>query len=296
MDFQIRLAAFQWLAQQAMLYDDEVLPRKVLEEGFVYQGKRITLVGPKGIWKPREMDLPLSITTTSKSPYNDQITKDNFINYRYRGSDPSHSDNAGLREAMSKQVPLIYFLSVAKGKYIATWPSYIVGDNIEKLTFTIAVDEARYITDQEFRDPQEAYLRRSYLTSTIKTRLHQRSFRERVLLAYQNQCTLCRLRHRELLDAAHIIPDSDELGDPAIQNGLSLCKIHHAAFDSNIIGITPDYIIKIRRDILEEIDGPMLKYGIQSLENQKIILPSHKRYWPDKERLDERYELFRKAI
>jgi len=77
---------------------------------------------------------------------------------------------------------------------------------------------------------------------------------------------------------------------------LSLCKIHHAAFDNNIIGITPDYIIKIRRDILEEIDGPMLKYGIQSLENQKIILPSHKRDWPDKDRLDQRYERFKNVV
>jgi len=217
-------------------------------------------------------------------------------NYRYRGNDPYHTDNSSLREAMNKQVPSIYFLAIAKGKYIATWPSFIVGDNIDTLTFTVAVDEARYLTSVEVQDPEEAYVRRSYLTSTIKTRLHQRSFREKVLAAYQNQCTLCRLRHRELLDAAHIIPDSEESGQPIIQNGLSLCKIHHAAFDNNIIGITPDYIIKIRRDILEEVDGPMLKFGIQSLENQKIILPSHKTDWPDRDRLDQRYNRFKNVV
>jgi putative restriction endonuclease len=296
MDHQIRLAAFQWLEHQTMLYYDEVLPRRLLEEGFIFEGKRITLIGPKGIWKPRCMNLPLSITTISESPYDDEITRDNFINYRYRGNDPYHPDNSGLREAMNKQVPIVYFLAIAKGKYIATWPSFIVGDNIEKLTFIVAVDEARYLTSEEVQDPKEAYARRSYLTSTIKTRLHQRSFREKVLAAYQNQCTLCRLRHKELLDAAHIIPDSEELGQPVIQNGLSLCKIHHAAFDNNIIGITPDYIIKIRRDILEEIDGPILKYGIQSLENQKIILPSHKRDCPDRDRLDKRYERFKNVV
>ncbi|MFO7852639.1 MAG: HNH endonuclease [Bacteroidota bacterium] len=296
MDNHIRLAAFQWLEQQVMLFEDEILPRNVLEEGFIYQGKRITLMGPKGIWKPKSIELPISITTTSESPYKDEITKDNFINYRYRGNDPHHSDNLGLREAMNKQVPLIYFLAIAKGKYLAAWPSYIVGDNIEKLTFIVAVDEARYLTEEELQDQKEVYVRRSYLTSTIKTRLHQRSFREKVLTAYQNQCALCRLRHRELLDAAHIIPDPEELGQPIIQNGLSLCKIHHAAFDNNIIGITPDYIIKIRGDILEEIDGPMLKYGIQSLEDKKIILPSHKKHWPDRDRLDQRYEIFRNAV
>jgi len=126
--------------------------------------------------------------------------------------------------------------------------------------------------------------------------LHQRSFRERVIAAYQNQCALCKLRHIELLDAAHILADKEEKGDPIISNGLSLCKIHHAAFDQNIIGINSDYIIKVRGDILEEIDGPMLKHGIQSLENQQIHLPNHKRDWPDKYRLEERFDLFLKAV
>jgi len=75
-----------------------------------------------------------------------------------------------------------------------------------------------------------------------------------------------------------------------------LCKIHHAAFDQNILGINPDYIIKVRKDILEEIDGPMLKYGIQSLENQAIYLPYNKNNWPDKFRLEERFDLFLKAV
>jgi putative restriction endonuclease len=79
---------------------------------------------------------------------------------------------------------------------------------------------------------------------------------------------------------------------PIVQNGLSLCKIHHAAFDKNILGITPDYIIKVREDVLEEIDGPMLKYGLQSLENNKIILPRNKNFWPDRDRLAMRFEQF----
>ena len=125
--------------------------------------------------------------------------------------------------------------------------------------------------------------------------MHQRSFRERVLAAYQNHCTLCNLRHIELLDAAHIIGDREEMGDPHIQNGLALCKIHHAAFDQNILGIDPDYKIKVRHDILQETDGPMLKYGIQLLENTSLILPKDKRNYPDKVRLSTRFEQFLKA-
>ena len=50
------------------------------------------------------------------------------------------------------------------------------------------------------------------MTAT-KQRLHQSTFREMVISAYNNKCSLCELKHRELLDAAHIIPDAEEYGD-----------------------------------------------------------------------------------
>jgi putative restriction endonuclease len=134
--------------------------------------------------------------------------------------------------------------------------------------------------------------RRAYVTSTVKRRLHQRGFRERVIAAYQSQCTFCQLKHAELLDAAHIIPDKDAQGIPSVNNGLALCKIHHAAFDQHIIGVTPDYQIKVKEVILREKDGPMLKHGIQELQDQKLILPRSKKAWPKQEFLDVRYQEF----
>jgi putative restriction endonuclease len=116
-----------------------------------------------------------------------------------------------------------------------------------------------------------------------------------VLAAYNSRCCLCRLNHSELLDAAHIIPDTEPEGNPIVPNGLTLCKIHHKAFDVNIIGISPNYNIHIREDILHEIDGPMLKHGIQELNNRKIILPNSKKDYPDRDRLGWRYEKFLKV-
>jgi putative restriction endonuclease len=131
---------------------------------------------------------------------------------------------------------------------------------------------------------------------TVKLRLHQRTFRERVLEAYREQCALCRLHHRELLDAAHIIPDSDPMGEPHVTNGLSLCKLHHAAFDGNFIGIRPDYIIEVRPDLLKEKDGPMLKHGLQGMHENRIILPRSASLHPDQGLLEQRYALFKKAV
>ena len=71
MDDQIRLAAFNWLGKQIEVYGD-TLPRKILEEGYDYFGQKIRLMGPKGIWKPKQMDLPISITTIIDGPYDDK--------------------------------------------------------------------------------------------------------------------------------------------------------------------------------------------------------------------------------
>jgi putative restriction endonuclease len=39
----------------------------------------------------------------------------------------------------------------------------------------------------------------------------------------------------------------------------------------------------------------MLKHGIQELQDLKIILPSTRREWPDRDRLAVRYDQFRHA-
>lgn len=292
MSHQIRLKAFKWLEEMVAIHGD-VLERKILEKGFEFNGERITLVGPQGIWKPKIMDLPLSITTTTQGPYEDKHEYGGFLEYKFRGTDPNHRDNVGLRKIMANKIPLIYFLSVEPGLYLANWPVFIQEENRTNLSFRVALDDVEFLGENMVNDLDLA--RRTYLTSQVKIRLHQSKFRERVLRAYNTQCTLCKLAHKELLDAAHIIPDAEEAGEPIISNGLSLCKIHHAAYDSNIVGITPDYEIKVRRDILEEIDGPMLKYGIQELHNQKIILPKTKQFHPDKNRLNLRFQKYLNA-
>jgi len=124
--------------------------------------------------------------------------------------------------------------------------------------------------------------------------MHQQGFRRRVLRAYRETCAICRLRHKELLDAAHILPDRDERSDPRVSNGLALCKIHHAAFDKNVLGIRPDLHVEIHLDILQEEDGPMLKHGLQGFQNSKIIVPRSNDLKPNRDFLEERYDEFRR--
>jgi len=302
-DHQVRVAAFNWLTDQVRIHGD-VLPRDLLARGFEFEGQRVPLVGPQGIFKPRILpQVPLSITTTPKGPYDDSFGSDGFLLYRYRGADPQHRDNAGLRKAFFNKTPLIYFHGIVPGKYLAAWPVYIVADQPERLTFKVALEDPAYIqTGLQRRDGvlplsdtgEEA--RRAYLTGSVRYRLHQSGFRERVLNAYREQCAFCRLRHRDLLEAAHIIPDGEPEGKPVVSNGISLCKLHHAAFDKYFLGLRPDCVIEVRRDILEEEDGPMLLHGLQGLHMTKMYVPRPGRSRPNPDFLDWRYQRFRKAI
>lgn len=297
-DAHVRQAAFDWLTEQIELHGD-VLSRSLLEQGFTYEGNRVPLLGPKGIFKPRILDIPLSITTIPSGPYDDGFSPESLLLYRYRGTDPGHADNAGLREAMKRRIPLIYFHRVVEGKYLAAWPVFIVGDDPSNLTFKVEVDDAGYVKYQTNGDAipvlaEEA--RRSYITATVRQRVHQRLFRERVLTAYREQCALCRLRHEELLDAAHIIPDTEPEGEPVVSNGIALCKLHHAAFDRQFLAVRPDYVIEIRLDILEESDGPMLLHGLKEMHHQRLMIPAAKEHRPNPQFLEKRYQRFLAAI
>ena len=295
-DLAIRFAAFKWLSEQVNIHGD-VLPRPLLQKGFEFEGNRVPLVAPQGIFKPRLMELPLSIATTPKGPYQDSFGPDGLLAYKYRGTDPSHPDNLGLRRTMAQQLPLVYLHGIVPGKYLALWPVYVVGDDSAALTFRIAVDDAAYIARpaEGASDDDTTIARRSYVTATTRVRLHQRSFRERVIAAYRSQCSLCRLRHDELLDAAHIIPDSSPEGEPHVSNGIALCKLHHAAFDSFIIGVAPDYTVHVRRDVLDETDGPILKYGLQQMHGSRLFLPQSEKQWPNRDALEWRFERFKAA-
>lgn len=303
-DAQIRLGAFAFLDQQRQVHGGD-LPWHVLHEGFEFQGSRVPLVGPQGIFKPKVLSrpIPLSITTAPKKPgkrppYDDSMGPDGYLTYRYRGTDPAHHENEGLRIAMREQIPLVYFVGIAVGWYSAAYPAYIVGDDAASLSVTVAVDDRPAIgtpSGQVADDTTEA--RRAYATQMVRRRIHQDRFRHNVLVAYHDTCAICNLKHRQLLEAAHIMPDSDPRGAPEVSNGLALCKLHHAAFDSYIVGIRPgDLVVEVRESVRREKDGPMLLHGLQNCHGQHLIaVPKREELKPREDFLSERYERFRRA-
>ncbi|MBC8191577.1 MAG: HNH endonuclease [Candidatus Marinimicrobia bacterium] len=296
-DRALRTAAFDWIQNQTSKYGPILKRRPLLEQGFQIGSLRIPLLGASGIFKPKAASYPLSITTTPDSPYTDTISEFEILEYRYRGTNPNFWDNVALKQAMVDQVPLIYFHGVAKNRYLANWPVFIIGANDNTLTFEVSLAESVSLVGDidEYQISEDISIQKAYKQQLIKQRIHQHKFRERVLEAYRTSCAVCNLKHRELLDAAHIVPDSEPNSIETVSNGLSLCKLHHAAFDSLFIGISPDYKIYIRGDILSETDGPVLQHGLKNLHNQNLRIPRRRALKPNPDFLDWRFSKFRSA-
>lgn len=299
-DDEIRAATFAFVQRLRERFGDRI-PSDELSAGIRVSGQRVPIWNyQRGIFKPGKLGrhgAALSIQTSAKSPYADEHDPDagHFV-YMYRGSDPNQADNAALRAAMLENKPLVYLQAVDPGFYDAIFPVYVIGDDPQRLQFTLVADQpGTIVSTGVHRDEPMVMIRREYVTRAVMARLHQQRFRHLVLDAYHDRCAVCRLAHRELLDAAHILADRHPLGEPVISNGLGMCKIHHSAYDWNILGIDADARVHIRGDILDEKDGPMLKHGLQALHMTTLKLPRRPDHKPNRDFLEERFARFRAA-
>ncbi len=255
---------------------------------FEIDGQRIALVGQRGIINPAIFDATLTVTSAAEGPYNDHFDDDGVLRYAFEAGDPRAGSNRKMLVAMETRTPIILFERPISNLYVPYVGAFILGANFDDGYVEIAADAI--IKAQVEAGLSEVEKR--YATAEVRRRVHQPLFRARVLSAYDRRCAICRLNHADLLDAAHIIPDADEGGAASVPNGLALCKIHHAAYDRNLLGIDPDYRVHIDEALLEEIDGPMLQHGLKEMHLTSITVPKPKTQQPDKDKLAHRFDLF----
>jgi putative restriction endonuclease len=296
-ELAVRAALFTYLDGVLSVSDDGNL-RWDQTQSFQFGSEAFSIrqVRGRGINKPAGLDGALSITTAftpfgSTPPYEDLMGHDGYPRYKYEGTDPNTYTNRSLRLCMEYALPLVYFIGVRRGIYRPIYPIYIIDDDSNLLEFILGFSRAEIGHDaSNLTAPEKLYVMRE-----TRSRLHQPIFREQVLHAYATRCAVCRLKHAPLLDAAHIIGDSKPNGDPVVPNGIALCKIHHAAYDRNLMGIRPDYKVIINSELLNEVDGPMLKYGLQEMHGSTLQLPRRSEARPDQERLRIRFAEFENA-
>lgn len=302
-DSEIRAAAFEQIRR--LLVTRTELTASDLAVGFFVAGVRYPFVNPqRGIFKPRQLQYLLSIRTVfpragNRIWYDDQrqvhqqiYEGEDTIDYAFMGTDPGAPENQWLKTAMEQRIPIIYFLGVAPGKYEAVRPAFVVDWSAAKRSAKIAFGEHPIPSTREL--PASAAERR-YALRLVKQRLHQSTFRQAVIDAYQTRCALSGLPEPLLLDAAHIVADAHEkFGQPVIQNGLPLSKLHHAAFDAHLLGIDPDFRIHVSKRLLAQKDGPILE-ALKGIHGAQLHLPKRSQDRPDQDRLALRFEAFKQG-
>jgi len=292
-DEDVRTSCFSRLAVLQAQYGDELPYAGVLSEGFPFRGRRVPFLNyQKGIYRAAAQRGPaaLSIQTSAHSPYADEETDDGF-SYDYRSGSIDQPDNRALRAAAQLGVPIVYFVATRPGRYEPLYPYFVTQDFPAERRVRVSPGKQVGPLDEPKPVPVENSIERRYIVRETKIRLHQGRFRGAVLVAYRDQCTICRLKEERLLDAAHIEPDASLSGVPVVSNGLSLCTIHHRAFDNRLVGVSPDYEVRVSRRLLEDDDGPMLDV-LKGFHGQSIHLPAGRANYPDRERLAARFEGF----
>lgn len=225
--------------------------------------------------------------------YRDEQTPDGVL-YAYQGDDPDNHFNRWLRNAHTLDVPIVYFVGTRANWYRPIYPTFVQEDRPEELRVLLTFGRMRGPYDE--REPVHITdeIERRYVVRQVKQRIHQAQFRGVVLPAYHDRCAICRLREVRLLDAAHIVGDAEDLGTAEIRNGLSLCSIHHRAFDEDLVGIAPDHRVRVSSRLLDDDDGPMLNL-LKGFHGRTIALPERRSWRPDPERLAVRFERFQSS-
>jgi putative restriction endonuclease len=138
---------------------------------------------------------------------------------------------------------------------------------------------------QEFQNKLKESCGKVYSVEDLKNEdqviVRDAAFRKVVISVYNYGCSFCGLKiinslGQNIVDGSHIKPFS-EFRDDRIDNGISLCKNHHWAFDRGWFGIDEYYKIRVAQN-LEEVTPN--NRAMKEFEGEKIILPNQDLYYP----------------
>jgi putative restriction endonuclease len=226
------------LRLDAILFVRGLRDRWVAVPASELRGHAIHLKGQSGIFKPAELNDPLSLTTTIASKHTRDVIEGTCVQYDYVSRD---FENESLKRCADAELPLIYFLQVTRRptpEYVVFAPVYVVNWDDESRRFLVDLSEQRPSEIAARATRQLGLFRatsrevdKSYLTSSVQQRLDAARFRNRVLESSRG-CAICGLRERALLDAASI--------------GVALCAIHHRAFNAGILTIDDEGVVHVR--------------------------------------------------
>lgn len=115
-------------------------------------------------------------------------------------------------------------------------------------------------------------------------KIREPGFRRAIMRIYNYTCVVCKLQiltlnGESVTEAAHIIPFTNSNNDD-VRNGISLCKLHHWAFDRFLFSVDESFSVTVS-DLMTE-NGPA-EWKLASLDGKGILLPEQQELYPAKE-------------
>jgi putative restriction endonuclease len=221
-DDDVRSACFYWLDILQAQHGPE-LPYSALAAGFPFRGRDVPFLNRAyGIYRAANAQRgPAALSLNSavaQKRYQDEGTPDGVL-YRYQDGPIDNHFNTWLRRAHELVVPLVYFIGTRPNWYRPEYPVFVEEDHPTERTVLISFGEMRGEFDEREPTRLTDAIERRYVVRQVKQRIHQAQFRGAVLPAYRDRCAVCTLKEVRLLDAAHIVGDAAEHGEPLISNG-----------------------------------------------------------------------------
>ena len=304
-DQRVRAAAFAAMEKLCLQGGGQVSWESI-NAGFEIDGQKILFANrARGIFKPRQLEAALSVKTTipkkgSQPWYRDQIFGDEgqqeyegLLRYDLARGGLTDSTNRALQAAWEHRVPLIYLAGIAPSVYQPVFPVWIEGFRPEDGYVLIAPEDFEHRGKSSMmvsRDALRREIEPTYSLTHSRTRNHQSWFSDQIKTAYGWRCAFSGLPVRDLLESAHIIPDA-EGGPAAVRNGICMSTLHHNAFDANLLGIDPDFLIHVSPKLRNQDDGDLL-VSLKGLDGSKLRLPAEPADRPARDLLEQRFARF----
>lgn len=284
----IRAAVFEWLGDRQRQGQFEFTRAEL--EAFSYSGERIPLLDTgRGIRNPANFDATLTVMTSAKAhPYGDEIEADGRITYSLQSRDGG--DNVKLLRAAKLASPMAYFKGIREGAYVPYFP--VVVDEVDHDRRLVRMRELDSAIDYYPGALRFEVDGRLYGQRVVRTRQHQKAFRAKVLSAYGRQCVVCRLNKADLLDAAHIVGDAEKHGVPETWNGMSMCSLHHRAYDTDLLGIDRRSRVHVSAELLQSQPPAFVRSAFSAFMDTSIAMPLRAADRPHPDALQMKFENF----
>ncbi|MYD91589.1 MAG: HNH endonuclease [Caldilineaceae bacterium SB0662_bin_9] len=122
-----------------------------------------------------------------------------------------------------------------------------VEDNLAAiLTKVIEIEE---VPQQEIT---ELVAERKQIVEKVHRYSRSAKFRRQVMSAYGNRCAVTGMQLR-LVDAAHILPVTSDGSSDHVTNGIALAPTFHRAYDTCLIYLDENFVMKLNEEKIEEL-------------------------------------------